>query len=220
MFADEHEDWGWEAGPNPYTHVLSTVSLIFGGLSVVALLGAASSDLTSWVLDDVVAKWDAVLGFVFWPLVGVLEAGIREVRGLGFDAALRPWWPHAAFVALLVGLCGFANVRGWGWVRGAAWFTISLTVGFVFLAGAGLSGFVSLDQNAGFDLGARVTALAFGIAAVLALVLRVLLYVWPEIVFVSLINSGRFFGAIRVALCFVGAGLILAADGLAQIFLG
>jgi hypothetical protein len=216
MLADEDEDWGWEAQANTFTRVLTAVSLTFGGLSVVALLNVGAQDAASWILSDILRKWDTGLRFVLGPLGGLLEAGAHEVRVLGFDASIRPVWPHVVLVALLTGLAGFANVRGWYWFSGAAWFVGCAAIGFVVLSGAGWSSYASLEVASGFDLGARVTGLVFLAAAILAVMVRILLYVWPDILLEFVVKVGRLFGAIRVALCFIGAGLILIADNLGQ----
>lgn len=216
MFADDDEDWGWEGEANTFTQVLTIFSLVLGGLSVVALLSANFEGATSWVLNDILGKWDAGLRFALGPASGLLEAAVREVRAVGFDASVASMWPHVVLVSVLTGLTGFANVRGWYWLSGGAWLLLCLAVGFVILSGAGLSAYLSLGAASGFDLGSRVTALILVAMAILAAAVRILLYVAPDVLIEVFANAGRLFGAIRVTLCFIGAGLILITDNLGQ----
>lgn len=219
MFSDDNENWGWEGQANAFTQVLTVVSLIFGGLSVVALLSASMQEEISWVLADVVAKWDSGLRLVLGPFGILLDQLARAVRTLGFEASIRPMWPHVLLVSVLVGLTGFSNARGWYWFSGAAWFLVCVVIGFVFLSGVGWSSFAFGGAITGFNLGARIAWVFLFVAAMLAVVVRVLLYASLDVLLIFVAKAGRLFGALRVALCFVGAALILASDGLGQMFL-
>lgn len=216
MFFDNDEDAGAEPA-GPMAQVLTVVSLIFGGLSIVALLHVDSSG-TSWVLNDILAKWDRGLQFAFGPLGAALDVAVAKVRALGFDASIRPDWPHVVLVAMLVGLNGIAVARGWFVVLGVAWLLVCLAAGFVFLSGVGWSSFASLEVVAGANFGARLAVFALAFAGVGALVVRLLLVVWPELVFDFFVRIERWLGPIRVATCFIGAGLILTADSFGQLF--
>ena len=220
MFSDYENSLEPEHEVRPFSHVLTVVSLFLGGLSVVVLLNVTSSGGTSWVLNDILAKWDAGLQFAFGPLGGLLERAVGEVRAFGFDAAVRPFWPHVVLVAILVGLNGLAVARGWFLAFGVAWLLACLGAGFVFLSGAGWSSFTSLEAIAGVNFGARLAVFALALAGVSALAVRLLLEFWPELLFDFFTRIDRWLGPIRVATCFIGAGLILTADSFGQTFMG
>ena len=215
MFLDHDDDAGSGREVRPFSQVLTAVSLLFGGLSVVALLHVAPGGV-SWVLNDMLAKWDAGLHVVFAPLSGALEVAVAKVRALGFDAAIRPGWPHVVLVATLVGLHGVVAARGWFVAAGMAWFIVCLAIGFVFLSGMGWLSLASLEAMSGVSFGARLAVFALAFAGVLAIVVRLLLEFWPELLFDFFARIERWLGPIRVATCFVGAGLILTADNFGQ----
>lgn len=216
MFADDEGDWESEESPSAFAQIITVVSLLFGGLSVVALLNVGGSGETSWVLNDILAKWDAGLQFAFGPLSGLLERAVHEVRAAGFDATIRPLWSHVVLVSILVGLNGIAVARGWFLVLGAVWLVACLAAGFVFLSGVGWSSFESLATMTGANFGARLAVFALAFAGVSALAVRGLLEVWPELLLGFFARIERWLGPIRVATCFIGAGIILTVDSFGQ----
>lgn len=208
------EDWGIDAGRSG--DGLAIFALVFGGLSVVASLGATDWSGFSTLFKFALSVWDSALRFVLSPLFQPLESLIEQLRASGLEgAALRASWPHNLTVSLLVGVAGFQiTARGGAWILGVAWFVVVCSVGFAVLSNTNpidLGSIIgkSIGGAAGESLLAGILTVAiFGFVSVTAII-----GLWFD--FMGPMFSDRIGLVValgRVFVCFIGAGLYFLLD--------